>query len=156
MQQALDRRIAGLGEVSGGILKLFDVSLSGSKAEDDIARALRTVKASMGEMRNVLRDIKELSTTKPIDPDNATSDLFLQVQRDLKEYIEEMDAWLKDHPQPSEPLHAGHDKLRRALVQWHRLMGELRTNILEHDADCSATIGTFDNADDLIRALDQD
>lgn len=142
MQQAFDIRTAklykGQREVAGDILNRF------AEDEDEIARALRTAKAGIAEMRNVLRDVKGLSTTKPIDPDNEFSDLFLQYQRDIKDMIEEMDAWLKDHPQLSEPLRAGHDELRKALVQWHMITGELRANILEHDANCSGTIGTFD------------
>ncbi len=112
------------------------------------------------DYRAHLRRIEELSARRlasrqEIDPADTLSTDFLATQRLIKETIatlEEADA--------VPPLRLSRWAARlsaRELIEIHRLLGSMRTLILEHDADCSSVLdGRFDSAEALIAAIEKD
>jgi hypothetical protein len=91
-----------------------------------------------------------------IDPEDTFSNELLAFQVCIKASILDLRAQLQ------EPLTAWFirwmiRKTERELIRQHQLLGQMRTLIMEHDADVSPLLDeVFTSADDLIAALHRD
>jgi hypothetical protein len=158
MQHTISNRIAALTKAIGGTAKLVDTGLGSNEELQELGRANRSVRAMIAQARQVLRELKTAPIDQPLDPldpDDAISGTLLEVQELIRDIIAHMDEFLAHYPQ-QERLKPDHDRLRKGLVLLHKLIGELRMSILEHDADCSPVVGPFDNVKDLINSLRHD
>lgn len=114
-------------------------------------RGTRSMQARLAEL------LSKADPNQPIDPEDQFSDHLLDDQRSVRAAINRLD---KYHPitRRIDFFHRWlvrwlNGRVRKNLVAMHEIFGWMRTQIMEHDADCSPIVGSFDNADELIAAL---
>lgn len=117
-------------------------------------RALRRRRNRYHALRQQIEGWSARHRTGEIDPDDALTDDLLALQQEIRVAL----TALETAPAPWRPWQRWvHQRTARELLAIHRLLGGLRTWILEHDADRSPVPDeAFDSAEALIAALKRD
>lgn len=114
------------------------------------------VHETLRDVRNLLYAIKKMTTStclNAIDPEDQVADRLLKGQRRVHSIIKSIDQTRKATPKIMWDMRFVLWRIYKDLLKIHTIMGQTRTMILEHDADLSPGMGSFDNADDLINFL---
>lgn len=108
------------------------------------------------EGKKILQGVRgrvAISGRTPVDPEDDLSDKLLNTQKKLTEAMPE-DSLVIGSPWGFRLAWRG---IQREFRATHRILGQARTLVMEHDADCSPVLEeTFESPDDLLKMLDQD
>jgi hypothetical protein len=151
----LDQEIAALGLSTEGISDFIKAVAVSSEITRRLGFLVLSVAAAEGELRVLLRSLKSLRQDVEIDPDDKISTIVLNSQSRIRQSLQSLQAIAEFTATPMSLS----TRVASRILSWqlrglHRLFGDMRTHILEHDADCSPIVGSYSSAAELIRALD--
>lgn len=155
----LVEEITGVTKTAEGVAKLVDVALLSSDIAKRVVQTSRLAEATLRQARLLLKDVQSTDPNQALDPQDELCERLLKAQQELREVIASIDDELQKRS-ISRWVHwlvvwTGWRRLRIKLAALHAVLGEIRTFILEHDADCSGLGPAFSSLDELFSHLDR-